>query len=75
MSIKNCKRCYKIFASNRNEQTLCPQCNQKDSEEFTTIRNYLYKYPGASLIDIVHGTGISEVKVIRFIEEGRLSRS
>ncbi|HHY90970.1 MAG TPA: MerR family transcriptional regulator [Clostridiales bacterium] len=72
--IINCKECGRIFQSNGLSK-ICPTCQRTDEENFKKVKEYIYDNPGATMIDIVQETGVSEEKVLRYLREGRLEIS
>lgn len=68
--LRNCPECDRLFAYvGRN---LCPQCIEKEEEEFRVVRNYVRDHPGATVFDTAEATGVDEEKILRFLREGRL---
>ncbi len=71
MSIKNCPDCGKIF--NYNEiRMVCPECWEKNEEDFRAIREYLYENPNKNISEVAEATGISIEKIKKYLREDRL---
>lgn len=71
MELRNCPECGRVFTYIRTN--LCPACQKKDEEEFKGVRKYLQKNPGAHIVEISEGTGVSEKKIVQYIKEERIS--
>lgn len=70
MEMKNCRRCGKIFTY--IGRPVCPSCRKKEEEEFKKVKEYLYEYPGASVVQISNDLEISVRKIKAYLREGRL---
>jgi flagellar operon protein (TIGR03826 family) len=69
-SLRNCPECGRIFGyMGRN---LCPDCMNKEEEEFQTVRKYVRDHPGAGVFEVAEATGIDEEKILQFLRDGRL---
>jgi len=70
MGIKNCSQCGKVFhGSNSN---LCPECAEKDEENFLKVRNFIKDNPKVSVEVVVEATGVSEERIRDYLQRGRL---
>ncbi len=69
-NFRTCKFCGKIFSYMGKD--LCPQCIRDLENKFTTIREYLYKHPGASVAQVSEDTEVDEKMILYFLREGRL---
>lgn len=69
--VRNCSRCGRIY-NYIGGAPLCPACRDKDEEEYKKVKEYLYKYPGASLSEVSAQLEVSVEKIKRFLKEGRL---
>lgn len=70
MELRNCPECGRVFTYIRTN--LCPACQEKDEKDFRSVRAFLAKHPGSSIMDISKAIGISEEKIMRYIREGRI---
>jgi flagellar operon protein (TIGR03826 family) len=70
MSLINCPECGKLFE--KKARNLCPDCIEKEEQDFKLIKDYLYKNPGEGIIAVSEQTGVSDKKIIAFLKEGRL---
>ncbi|HAN09301.1 MAG TPA: MerR family transcriptional regulator [Clostridiales bacterium] len=70
MDIKNCKRCGKVFGYTGN--LLCPECVQKEEEEFILVKDYIYDHPKCSAYEVSEVTGVSVRSIISFLKQDRL---
>ncbi len=68
--LRNCPVCGKVFVKiNRN---LCPDCIDKEEQEFEEVRKYLKDNPGASVMEIAEVTSVDENKILKWMREGRI---
>lgn len=72
MELRNCKQCGNLFLYN-GTQLVCPQCFEKEEKNFELVKDYLWDHPKASLRQVVEGTGVREDKILRYLQEGRIS--
>lgn len=68
--LRNCPQCDRLFVY--RGRNLCPQCLEKEEEEFMLVRRYVRDHPGATVFETAEATGVSEEKILRFLREGRL---
>lgn len=71
MEMKNCKNCGKVFAANLGEK-ICQECQRKEDEMFTVVKEYIYDHPHASVKEISEGTEVDEDTILRYLKEGRI---
>lgn len=69
MSLKNCKRCGKLF--NSQGYSVCPPCLEKDRVDFERIREYMLTHPYVSALELSRETGVKPAVITRFQREGR----
>ncbi|NLG89099.1 MAG: flagellar operon protein YvyF [Clostridiaceae bacterium] len=72
--IKYCRECRKIFQY-VSGPVLCPVCRKIDEEEFEKVRKFLREFPGANMQEVSDNTGVSPVKISRWLKEERLEVS
>ncbi|AEF17914.1 flagellar operon protein TIGR03826 [Thermoanaerobacterium xylanolyticum LX-11] len=70
MDIKNCKRCGKLY--NYTGFDLCPECFNKDEEDFIKIRDYIERNPQATVVEVSKATDVEVKRILDFLKEGRL---
>lgn len=70
MNLNKCSRCGCFFNSNNN---VCPNCEQKDLSEMSTLRNYIEENNNASIENISFSTGISEKNLNRYLKYDEFS--
>lgn len=71
MDVRNCRRCGKIFQYVAGKP-ICPNCRQKEEDDFEKVRSYLYDYQGATLMEVAQATGVSAAMIQQFLREDRL---
>ncbi|MGQ9747738.1 MAG: MerR family transcriptional regulator [Candidatus Caldatribacteriaceae bacterium] len=74
MVLAKCKRCGKIF-NKVLEKDVCPECLDKEEEEFQKVRNFFREHPRAKLEEASQGTGVDKKIILQFLKEGRLQLS
>ncbi|MGN1083593.1 MAG: hypothetical protein ACI4QX_01200 [Lachnospiraceae bacterium] len=74
MKLNQCKYCGKVFKSPCT-RVVCDDCKEIDETLFSSIEDYLMKYPHSNAIQVAEGLEISVFEVVRFIDEGRLQFS
>ena len=70
MDIRNCKRCGKLY--NYTGFDLCPECFNKDEEDFIKIRDYIERNPQATVLEVSKATDVEVKRILDFLKEGRL---
>lgn len=70
MDIRNCKRCGRIYTY--DGFSYCRKCRHEMDEEFEKVKEYLRKYPGASISEVEAATGVDEDTVMNYVKDGRL---
>lgn len=73
MSLRNCPECGKVFTYIRTN--LCPNCQQKDEEQYKFVRNFIARNPGTDIKTVSEQTGVDEEKIIRYLREGRIANA
>lgn len=74
MKLNRCKYCDCVFQS-PDTRVVCKDCRVIDEALFSSIEEYLKKYPNSNALQISEGLEISVYEIIRFIDEGRLEFS
>ena len=74
MKLNQCKYCFGMFKS-PDTRVVCDKCKPLDEALFSSIEDYLKKYPNSNAIQIAEGLEIPTFEVVRFIDEGRLQFS
>ncbi|MDA8233875.1 MAG: hypothetical protein M0Z31_03530 [Clostridia bacterium] len=70
MTVKNCVKCGKLFMY--VNRSVCPECVEKEEQDYNKVRDYLREHPGAQVEEIGRETGVEENLIMRFLREGRL---
>jgi len=71
MTIKNCKRCGRVFQAVAN-QKLCSRCRSTDDEDFKVVREFVYDNPEADVKEVAEETGVTEKQILKFLRSGKL---
>ena len=71
MGLTNCARCKRLF-QNAGGGLLCPDCLAHDQKDFEAVNKALRDNPEQSVPQLAEATGVSERKILRFLEEGRI---
>ncbi len=71
--LRNCPVCGKVFV--KMSKNLCPDCIEKEENEFKEVRTYLKDNPGASVGEIAQILSIDEDKILKWVREGRIEAS
>lgn len=69
-----CKHCHKEFRS-KIRTLCCKDCRAQDEEQLDDIVKYLALYPNSNALQISDELGIHPYEILKFIEEGWLTRS
>jgi len=69
--VRNCRKCGKIF-NYIGGAPICPQCKEKEEDDFKKVKEYLYQNPGASITQVSTELEISIELIKRFLRDGRL---
>lgn len=67
-----CKICQKFFVKIKKDQEVCDECYEKDSNEYSVVKDYLFKNSRASIMDVYFDTKIPVKTLKRYIEEGKI---
>ncbi len=70
--VTNCEECGKPFS--RISRDICPDCYEKDFQDFSKVLMYLKDNPDTPVTRIADILSIPEKKVIRFLRSGQLRR-
>ncbi len=74
MKLNRCKYCGEMFNS-PHTSVVCKHCRGLDEALFSSIEEYLKRFPNSNAMQVAEGLEISVFEVIRFIDEGRLQFS
>ena len=66
--LKNCPYCHKVFVD--YGEKCCAACREKQEAERDVVRDFLKKNPGADMMTIAQGTGLSSKVLTRMTQEG-----
>jgi flagellar operon protein (TIGR03826 family) len=70
MSLRNCPQCGRLFEF--VFKNLCPECSQKEQDDFEVVATHLKDNPGVGIPEISKATGVSTDKIIKMLKSGRL---
>ncbi len=72
MDVRNCRKCGRVF-NYVNGVPLCPQCKQKQEEDFQKAKEYIRTNPSCTVAEVAENCEI-EVQMIRqWLREERLT--
>jgi len=71
MELRNCKRCGQVFLYNE-VRNICPECVEKEEQDFEAVKKYLWDYPNSSLVEVSEATGVKEEQILKYLREGRI---
>lgn len=74
MSFENCPICGKLFEKHGFYE-VCSNCFQKNQNDFSKVRDFLYTNPNKNIMEVAVATGVSIEKIREFIRQGRISSS
>ena len=69
--LKNCKICGRLYQQH-GYYDRCPQCFERDEEDFCKIREYLLVHPYAKIFEVSSNLALSINKIKRYLKEGRM---
>lgn len=72
MTLGNCSRCGRVFASVQGSREICPVCVKEEEENYRKVFQFLSEKPSATAQEISDGTGIELKDIFRFVRENRL---
>ena len=71
MNLNRCCRCGCFFVS---DNSVCPNCAQKDQYEMNHLKNFLEENPNSiNINDLANSTGISSKNLDRFLAQKQFS--
>jgi uncharacterized protein len=73
VSIKNCKRCGKVYRDNVSSK-ICLKCKENREEIYEKIKEYVQRNRGATIVQISQELGTSVRTIIESIDEGIIER-
>lgn len=74
MEVVVCRACKNLFHYIAGPR-LCAACQKKEEEKFKAVKDYLVRYPGASLPQLSEATGVSRQLILKFLRQDRLKVS
>lgn len=69
---KVCSRCGRMFTYLGFGHFYCPVCKEKDAEDFTRVKEYIYENGVAPALEVSEKTGVSLKIIEQYLREGRL---
>ena len=71
MNLNKCERCGCFFVT---QNAVCPNCQSKDENEISQLKNFLTEYDSEiSIEDLSYNTGISVKNVNRFLNNEEIN--
>ena len=74
MDVRNCKDCGKLF-NYLSGPPLCPACMKKLDDKYSTVKEYIYDNPGASIQQVAEENDVSVGQLKKWVREERLAFS
>lgn len=71
MSIRNCKRCGKIYQYD-GVHKICKNCRAQLEKDFEKVKEFLKENPDSSISVVSEETGVKKKTIIEFIKNNRL---
>ena len=71
MTIRNCKRCGKIFQYD-GVHKICKNCRVQEEQDFEKVKEFLKENPNSSINVVSEETGVEKKTIIEFIKNDRL---
>lgn len=71
MGYKICQVCGKFIRTSSDEE-MCEACMDRDTMEYSAVKNYLVSHQGASMAEIYTNTRIPLKTIKRFIQDRRI---
>ena len=71
-NVEQCRSCKKLFPF--LARGVCADWLKKTEDEFERVRVYLREYDGAAIARVAEETGVSERRIVGWMNEGRLER-
>ena len=71
MGMQECKRCDRVFVSEK-DTNICPDCLMKENEDLKTVTDYLRDFPLANILEVSRRTGVDAAQIFRFVKMGSL---
>ncbi|WP_455715924.1 hypothetical protein [Anaerosporobacter sp.] len=65
----HCRRCKKLLTDNYAVSPLCPDCIDKDKEDYRIVKEYIQSHANTNAYQVAQNTGISLKVIMRFIRE------
>ena len=69
-----CKHCHQVFRS-KIRTCCCKDCRDKDEDQLDDIVEYLHRFPNSNALQISEELGIHPYVILKYMEEGWLSKS
>lgn len=73
MDVRNCKLCGSLF--NYIDNAICPSCNKKLEEKFSTVKEYIRENPRTPISVVADECDVPIQQLKRWIRQERLSFS
>ncbi len=71
MTIRNCKKCGKIYQYD-GVHKICLECRRKEEEDFEKVKEFLRDNPNSGINTVSQETGVEKKTIIEFIKNDRL---
>lgn len=71
MDVKNCRVCGKLF-NYIGGVVMCPKCSKELDDKFSTVKEYIYNNPQASVQQVSEDNDVSVSQIRQWVREERL---
>lgn len=68
-----CSKCNAILTYSGVGEYTCPDCNNKEYDDYGLVRNYIEQNPEATVAEVELYTGVTKDTIKYLIETGRIS--
>lgn len=72
MKTFRCRVCRKPYEIEIGFPSLCPECLEKEKDEYNLVRSYVRDRPGVTVDVVERDTKVDRQKIIRYLHEERL---
>ncbi|WP_167955385.1 hypothetical protein [Anaerosporobacter faecicola] len=71
-TIRTCQRCHKLLNNDYGGVSLCPDCIDKDKEDYRKVKEYIQSHVNTSVFEVSQATGVGLKIIMQFVREDRV---